>query len=98
MILEVVQLQIQPGRESDFEAALRRAAFHVLNSPGARSLRLRRCVESKGKYIVLIEWDRIEDHLVGFRQSEAFLRWREILTPYFAQPPHVEHFEEVSLS
>jgi hypothetical protein len=29
---------------------------------------------------------------VDFRGSPAFVAWREIVGPYFAKPPHVEHF------
>lgn len=95
MVLEVVQLQIKPGDEENFEQAMPLAAPQVLNSKGAQSLRLKRCVETPGKYFVLIEWDAIEDHLEGFRNSAAFVEWRRILSPFFAQPPFVEHFDEV---
>ena len=43
--------------------------------------------------LVAIGWNSVDDHLVGFRESERFTRWRELLGPYFAEPPQVEHFE-----
>ena len=50
------------------------------------------CVERPNVFLFTIEWDRIEDHLVGFRGSELFVRWRELIGPHFDGPPVVEHF------
>jgi len=43
----------------------------------------------------MIEWERLEDHTVGFRQSPAFTRWRELVGPYFASTPVVDHSQTV---
>jgi len=29
----------------------------------------------------------------GFRESELFARWCEVIGPFFASAPEVEHFE-----
>jgi len=31
------------------------------------------------------------DHTEGFRDSPAFTGWREIVGPFFVEPPRVEH-------
>ena len=49
-------------------------------------------LESPERYLLTIRWNTLEDHTVGFRGSPAFAQWRAIVGPYFAQPPHVEHF------
>ena len=97
MVLEIVQLLVKDGQGLEFEKAMDSAKPLVTNSKGAIALRLQQCVEDRSKYFVLIEWETIEDHLEGFRNSDAFTKWREILSPYFAQPPHVEHFNEVKI-
>jgi heme-degrading monooxygenase HmoA len=43
--------------------------------------------------LLLIEWETMEDHTVGFRESDSYKEWSAIVRPYFAKAPHVEHFE-----
>ena len=94
MVLEVADLRIRAGMNADFEAAVARGVDSVIrHSPGFRSWRLERGIESPVRYLLLIEWDTLENHTVDFRQSERFAQWRAIVGPYFAEPPQVAHFE-----
>jgi hypothetical protein len=45
--------------------------------------------------VLLIEWDSLEAHTVGFRESENFARWRGVVGPFFDGLPRVEHFDDV---
>jgi heme-degrading monooxygenase HmoA len=92
MILEQAVFAVTPGSESNFESALEQGKEVVAQAHGFRSLSLLRGVEEPASYLLLIEWDTLEDHTVGFRESELFLRWRELIGPYFASPPVVQHF------
>lgn len=56
---------------------------------------MQRSVETPGRYLLLIQWDTLEDHTVVFRGSDAFPKWRAIVGPFFAQPPVVEHLQLV---
>ena len=38
------------------------------------------------------------DHTIGFRQSPAFTEWRDIVGPFFAGAPNVEHYELLTKS
>ncbi len=67
----------------------------VSGTPGFRSARLTRSAETPTRFVLLIEWDSIEAHMVGFRESENFPRWRAIVGPHFDGAPNVEHFDEV---
>jgi heme-degrading monooxygenase HmoA len=66
-------------------------------TPGFRWLRLQRCIESPGRYLLLVGWDRLEDHTEGFRGSERYRRWSELLHGYYDPFPTVEHYVEVDL-
>ena len=55
-----------------------------------------RGIESPSQYILLVEWETIDDHMEGFRNSEAFAKWRSGLQPFFAHAPELEHFTEVA--
>ena len=93
MILEQAVFAITPGSEGQFEAALERAKDVISQANGFRSLKLLRGIESPSTYLLLIEWDTVEDHMVGFRESELFVRWRDLIGLYFAAAPEVKHFE-----
>lgn len=96
MIAEIVDIRIQPGRQAEFEAAIVRGVSEIIApSPGFRGWKVRRGIESPERYLLTIWWDRVEDHMEGFRASEAFTRWRAVVGPYFAQAPTMEHFVEV---
>jgi heme-degrading monooxygenase HmoA len=94
MILEVAEIEIRAGAAEAFEAAVAHGLDTVVrHSPGFIGARLRRGIESPQRYLLLVEWETLEAHTVGFRQSERFAQWRAIVGPHVAQPPRVEHFE-----
>ena len=93
MILELADIRIQPGKQSEFDAAIRRGLDTVIaHAKGFRGYKINKGVESPERYVLMIFWDTLEDHTVGFRQSPAFQDWRAIVGPHFAAPPTVEHF------
>ncbi|HEX5784649.1 MAG TPA: antibiotic biosynthesis monooxygenase family protein [Burkholderiaceae bacterium] len=99
MILEHVDIRIDPSQATAFEAAIERGASTVIaQAQGFRGYKVNRSLESPNRYILMIYWDTLEDHTVGFRQSEAFTQWRAIVGPFFVQPPVVEHLALVCKS
>jgi heme-degrading monooxygenase HmoA len=96
MILEAAEIRISPANKRDFEAAFTEARKIIASMPGFISHQLQRGIETDGRYLLLVEWRTVEDHTLGFRQSPQFQRWRELLGPFFASPPAVEHYERVS--
>ena len=99
MILELADIRIAPGQNAVFEEAIERGLLTVIShAKGFAGFKVNRGVESAERYILQIFWDTLEDHTVGFRQSEAFAQWRAIVGPFFASPPMVEHFELVTRS
>lgn len=95
MILEHAVLDIEAGSGPDFEAAFAQARSIIASSPGFRSLRLERCLEQADRYVLLVEWDSVEAHEIGFRTSAAFEEWRALLHHFYPQRPVVQHFERV---
>lgn len=93
MILEIAMLSVLEGQESAFEAAMAKAAPVIAGSPGYLGHELQRCLETPGRFVLLVRWQTLEAHTVGFRQSPAFGEWRQIVGPYFGEPPVVEHYE-----
>jgi heme-degrading monooxygenase HmoA len=96
VILEHALLPVRPGHEVAFEAAFATAKTIIAASPGFRTLSLSRCQERPSTYLLLVEWDRLEDHTEGFRGSPAYQQWRQQLHHFYDPFPTVEHFDQVS--
>ncbi|HEY3262577.1 MAG TPA: antibiotic biosynthesis monooxygenase family protein [Pseudonocardiaceae bacterium] len=91
MVLEIADFLIREGAEDAFTTAYRDAVKFITSSPGCRGARLVRGVENPQRFVLLVEWQRLEDHLDGFRGSPAFQQWRAAVGPFFAADPRVEH-------
>jgi heme-degrading monooxygenase HmoA len=98
MIVEHAILPVRAGSEDEFEAAFSRARPLIGMQPGFRSLSLSRSVESPFLYLLLVEWDSVEDHTDGFRNSPEYEQWRALLHHFYEPFPTVEHFTEVAVS
>ncbi|MEY2193149.1 antibiotic biosynthesis monooxygenase [Neobacillus sp. BF23-41] len=97
MILEAVMLKVRPGMEEEYEEAFRRASEIIASMKGYISHELQRCIEVKGKYLLLVKWETLEDHTVGFRQSNEYQEWKKQLHRFYDPFPTVEHFENIRL-
>jgi heme-degrading monooxygenase HmoA len=97
MITEVADIRTPDGQQAGFEEALRRGLDTVLSTaPGFRSYRILAGIESPDRYLLMIDWDNVEDHTVGFRNSALYSEWSAIVRPFFDRPPQVEHFRTLS--
>jgi heme-degrading monooxygenase HmoA len=94
MILEIAQIDVKPGLESEFEAGVGKAAPIFQRATGCKGLTLQRSVEKPSRYRLFIQWDTIENHTVDFRGSPDFQEWRKLVGHCFASPPEVEHVRQ----
>jgi heme-degrading monooxygenase HmoA len=95
MVLEVGLIDVQEGREEDFAAAYAEARSILASTPGCRTVRMTRGIESPSRFVLLVEWDSVDAHLDNFRATERFTEWRALIGPYFDGAPRVEHFEDL---
>lgn len=95
MILEMAMLQIIKGEENHFERDFAIASQFIASIPGYKGHSLRKCIEEENKYLLLVDWEKLEDHTVGFRASEAYLEWKKLLHHYYKPFPVVEHYEMI---
>jgi len=94
MILELADIRIHPGQNAAFDEAISRGLRDVIShSKGFMGYKVNKGIENPERYVLQIFWNTLEDHTVGFRQSDAFVQWRAIVGPFFASPPVVEHFD-----
>ena len=95
MILEAAFLYVKPELANQFEADFAKASQYISSIEGYLGHRLEKCLEVENKYLLLVDWNTLEDHTVGFRTSEAYLEWKKILHHYYEPFPIVEHFETI---
>jgi len=90
MITEIAQIDVKPGTEKDFEAAVAKAKAAFGRSKGFHGFELHRSIEKPQRYRLMVKWGTLEN-----RGSENFAEWRALVGQYFAAPPDVEHTQTV---
>lgn len=96
-VLEIALLKVRPGQTAEFEAAFAQAGCLIAAIPGYQRHELQRCLEDAHKYVLLVWWDTLEAHTVGFRGSAEYEQWRALLHHFYDPFPVVEHFVPVTL-
>ena len=95
-ILEVATLDITEGQEAEFEQNFAKAQSIISSMGGYISHQIQHCIEQNNRYILLVEWQTLEDHTVGFKQSNEYQQWRKLLHHFFAGTPSVLHYQEMN--
>ncbi len=95
MILEVAILDVKPGLEVEFEQAFEQAQSIIERMSGYVNHELLKCVETSGRYILLVNWQTLEDHTIGFRGSDEYREWRRLLHHFYEPFPEVAHYERL---
>ncbi len=95
MILEVAILDVIPGQEADFQGSFAEAKEIISSMPGYINHELKRCIENSSRYILLVNWQKLEDHTVGFRGSPQYQKWKALLHHYYDPFPDVEHYGDI---
>lgn len=93
MVLEIAQIDVKPGMEQEFEAAVKEAVPLFQRAKGCRGMELQRSIEKPSRFRLFVEWETLENHTVDFRNSDDFQQWRKLVGHCFQSPPDVEHTE-----
>ncbi len=93
MILEVAILNIKEGLLEAFETNFQKAEGIISSMKGYISHQLKKCIETEDKYILLVNWETIEDHEIGFKKSEEYQEWKALLHHFYEPFPTVEHYK-----
>jgi heme-degrading monooxygenase HmoA len=95
MILEAAFLQVKAGQAAEFEAAFRQASPIIASMQGYIAHELQKCLEVENKYLLLVQWESLENHTIGFRGSSEYQEWKALLHHFYEPFPNVEHFTQV---
>jgi len=92
MIIEHALLFVRNGEELAFEAAMAEAKPLISASPGFVSIEVRPALENVGTYLLLVCWQSVADHRDGFRNSNRYQAWRDLLHRFYDPMPLVSYF------
>ena len=95
MVLEVAILDVKTGQNEEFVAAFQQAAPLIASIPGYVSHELQKCLEQPQRYILLVQWQTLAAHTIGFRQSAQYQEWKRLLHHFYDPFPTVEHYVTV---
>ncbi len=93
MVLEAAILDVIPGQEKEFEDTFLNASSIISSINGYISHQLQHCVEKQNRYLLLVHWETLEAHTVGFRGSQEYQEWKKLLHHFYDPFPVVEHYE-----
>jgi heme-degrading monooxygenase HmoA len=96
VILEIAQLQIKPEQSAAFESAFDVAQKIISAMPGYLGHELQKCMEQANHYMLLVRWESVEHHEIGFRQSAPYQQWRQLLHHFYDPFPTVLHYALVN--
>jgi heme-degrading monooxygenase HmoA len=91
-VLEVAVLDVKRGQAGEFIEAFATAERIIAAAPGFGGLELRGCVEDDHRFVLLVSWESVESHEVGFRGSDAYQDWKALLHHFYEPFPVVQHY------
>ncbi|MDQ6904496.1 MAG: antibiotic biosynthesis monooxygenase [Bacteroidota bacterium] len=95
MITEIVSLFIKDNENDFFEESFAEAGQIIAGMNGYLKHELQKCIEVPNKYILLVEWNSIEDHVNGFRTHKKYEEWKNLLHHFYEPFPTVEHYIKI---
>ncbi len=96
MITEIAVLNIRSNENTMFETAFLKAKSIISSMKGYINHELLKCLEEADKYLLIVRWQTLEDHTEGFRKSDAYKEWKNLLHHFYEPFPNVEHYITVN--
>ncbi|MCP4978046.1 MAG: antibiotic biosynthesis monooxygenase [Maribacter sp.] len=92
MILEVATINVKEGLSEEFEQSFTKASLIISSMKGYISHQLKKCIEHENQYILLVQWETLEDHEIGFRKSLEYKDWKLLLHHFYEPFLEVLHY------
>lgn len=97
MVVEIAQIDVIPGQEEAFAGAYQQARHLLTASDGCISARMTRGVESPSRFVGIVQWESVDDHLANFLETDRYQQYRDLIGRYLVAPPAVEHFIDIGV-
>lgn len=91
MFMEIVQFPCKAGQEEEFEKTVRDLMPRFKSLQGYQGYELRRSVEDPTRFYLMVRWEKLEDHTVGYAQSDLRPVVGTAFRAFAGGAPMVEH-------
>ena len=98
MVVEYIRYRIPEESRDEFERAYAEAGKSLDASEHCLGYELSHGVEEPDNYILRIEWDSLEGHEQGFRQSAEFRAFFAAIKPYVDAIEEMRHYDRTSVA
>ena len=95
MITEIALLNVRENESDEFEKSFATAQKIIAGMEGYIEHELQKCIEEENKYLLIVRWEKLENHTEGFRKSSEYNKWKELLHHYYNPFPTVEHYKKI---
>lgn len=96
MVTEIAVLNIKKNESEMFETAFIKAQSIISSMKGYIEHELLKCMEEADKYLLIVRWQTLEDHTEGFRKSNDYNEWKNLLHHFYEPFPNVEHYKALN--
>ena len=93
MVIEIAVLKAKAGAADQLRDGLLAARPVIARAPGYLGSVFSQGIESPDTFILRVEWETLEAHVPGFRQSPLLAEWRSHFYHLLDGTPTVTHFE-----
>ena len=97
MITETATLNIKADLAPKFINDFKKASKLISRQKGYLNHWLKKCIEYENQYLLIVNWETLDDHDKGFRKSTDYQEWKSILHHYYKPFPEVLHYEDIKL-
>ncbi|MFL6523742.1 MAG: antibiotic biosynthesis monooxygenase family protein [Nitrososphaera sp.] len=98
MIVEYIRYKIPRERQREFKEAYTNASRSLDASKHCQMYELTHCTEESELYTLRIEWDSLDGHMKGFRNSPEFRDFFRHVQPFFNDIQEMRHYELTAVS
>ncbi len=93
MIVEYIRYSVKQSESDRLVQAYSRAGQVLQASPHCLGYEISRCQEDPSSFIVRINWDSLEGHTKGFRESPQFSKFFADVQPFYNDIQEMRHYE-----
>lgn len=95
--VEIIRYNIAAGQQASFEQAYTSAGKYLQSSPYCLGYKVVHGKEEPNRYIVIIHWTSMDEHLNGFRKSADFMPFFNLVKPFFNSIEEMKHYETTAI-
>src|SRR6266446_5072786 len=96
MVVEIAFLRAKECAVEHLREGLRTARDVIAGASGYRGSTFYQGIEDPRSFILEVQWDSVDAHMVGFREGPLLSEWRSHFYQFLDGSPTVRHFTPIA--